>query len=315
MIDFSGQVAIVSGAGRGLGRLYTLELARRGAQLVVNDIGGSITGSGADTSVADEVVTEIGREGGTAVPSYDSVDTPEGGAAIVQTAIDAFGRLDVVVSNAGIYETAPFDQVSPERWRAMLGVHLDGGFYLAQPAFRAMKAQGYGRFVFIASQMGAFGEHHNAAYGAAKAGIIGLTNVIAVEGAQHGILANSVLPFGFSRMVWETVGGDPEQLTQESEFYAAIAPELVVPLVVFLASRGCELTHQNYSALGGRYARAFMGLGAGWLAPRDSNPTADDIAEHLAEVSATEPYTVPGSIVDEIIEAGAGVGFIRPAGA
>jgi NAD(P)-dependent dehydrogenase (short-subunit alcohol dehydrogenase family) len=163
MIDFEDQVAIVTGAGRGLGRLYAIDLARRGASVVVNDLGGTMQGDGADRRVADEVVEEIRAAGGIAVSSYDSVATPDGGAAIVQAALDHFGRVDAVVSNAGIYETSPFDAVTPERWRAMLGVHLDGGFYLAQPAFRAMKAQSYGRFVFIASQMGAFGEHQNAA--------------------------------------------------------------------------------------------------------------------------------------------------------
>jgi NAD(P)-dependent dehydrogenase (short-subunit alcohol dehydrogenase family) len=182
----------------------------------------------------------------------------------------------------------------------MLRVHLDGGFYLAQPAYRAMKAQGYGRVVFIASSAGMFGQHLEAHYAAAKAGLVGLTNVIALEGAPHRILANTVLPFGLSRMVTETLG-DPTAL-EESGFFKAIRPELVVPIVVYLASRACELTHQNFSALGGRFARVFIGLGKGWTATPDSEPTADDIEAHLAEVSATEPFTVPGSIYDEVFE-------------
>jgi hypothetical protein len=133
--------------------------------------------------------------------------------------------------------------------------------------------------------------------------------VVAVEGAPHGILANSVLPFGFSRMVSETVG-DRERLPQETAFYEAIDPELVVPIVVFLASRACEFTHHNYSACAGRYARAFMGLGEGWLAPRDGKPSADDIAAHLAEVSATDPYMVPGSIVDEVAAMAVTLGIV-----
>jgi hypothetical protein len=135
-------------------------------------------------------------------------------------------------------------------------------------------------------------------YAAAKAGLVGLANVIAIEGAQHGILANTVLPFGFSRMVTETVG-DPKAL-EETGFLKIIQPELVVPIVAFLASRACEFTHQNYSACAGRFARVFVGLGEGWLAEADSNPTADDVAAHLAEVSATEPFTVPGSIFEEV---------------
>jgi NAD(P)-dependent dehydrogenase (short-subunit alcohol dehydrogenase family) len=298
MIDFTGQVAIVTGAGRGLGRLYAIELARRGAAVVVNDLGGSMHGDGADASIADAVVAEIERAGGVAAASHDSVDSPEGGEAIVRTAIDRFGRLDAVVSNAGIFNSAAFEDLSPADWRRMLSVHLDGGFYLSQPAYREMKAAGYGRFVFISSSGGMFGQPMEAHYAAAKAGLVGLANVIAIEGAQHGILANTVLPFGFSRMVTETVG-DPKAL-EETGFLKIIQPELVVPIVAFLASRACEFTHQNYSACAGRFARVFVGLGEGWLAEPDSNPTADDVAAHLAEVSATEPFTVPGSIFEEV---------------
>jgi NAD(P)-dependent dehydrogenase (short-subunit alcohol dehydrogenase family) len=299
MIDFTRQVVIVTGAGRGLGRLYAMEIARRGGSVVVNDLGGTMHGDGVDSSIADRVVEEIERAGGVAVASYDSVASPEGGEAIVRTAIDRFGRLDAVVSNAGIFDSAPFDELSQADWRRMLGVHLDGGFHLSQPAFRVMKAQGYGRFVFIASSAGLFGQPLEAHYAAAKGGLLGLTNVIAIEGATHGILANTVLPFGFTRMVTDTVP-DPKYL-EESGFLNAIRPELVVPIVVFLASRACEFSHHNYSACAGRFARVFVGLADGWLAEPGSNPTADDVAAHLAEMSATEPITVPMSIFDEVL--------------
>jgi len=300
MIDFEGQVAVVTGAGRGLGRLYAIELARRGASVVVNDLGGSMRGEGSDPSVADQVVLEIERAGGAAVASHDSVDAPEGAEAIVRVALDRFGRLDAVVSNAGIFDSVPFDELSHAGWRRMLGVHLDGGFCLSQSAFRVMKSQGYGRFVFIASSAGLFGQPLEAHYAAAKAGLLGLTNVIAIEGAPHGILANTVLPFGSSRMVTETVD-DPE-FVERSGFLNAIRPELVVPIVVFLASRACELSHHNFSAGGGRFARVFVGLAEGWLAGPDTQPTAEDIEAHLPELLATEPYTVPTSIVDEVLE-------------
>jgi len=299
IIDFSGRVVIVTGAGRGLGRLYAMELARRGASVVVNDIGGTMHGEGSDPGVADHVVEEIERAGGLAVASHDSVATPDGGEAIVRSAVDRFGRVDAVVSNAGIFQTVGFDQLSTTDWRRMLNVHLDGSFHLSQPAFRAMKSQGYGRFVFIVSSAGLFGQPKAAHYAAAKAGLVGLANVIAIEGAQHGILANTVLPFGYSRMVTETVG-DRDQLAEESSFLHAIDPELVVPVVVFLASQACELTHQNYSACAGRYARVFVGLGDGWLAEPGSKPTADDVASHVGEISDTEPFTVPSSIFDEV---------------
>jgi NAD(P)-dependent dehydrogenase (short-subunit alcohol dehydrogenase family) len=300
VIDFAGQTVIVTGAGRGLGRLYALEIARRGGAVVVNDLGGTMDGEGSDASVADRVVEEIERAGGIAVASHDSVASPEGGEAIVRTALERFGRLDAVVSNAGIFHTAAFEDLAPEDWRRMLNVHLDGSFHLGQPAFRAMKSQGYGRFVFVASSAGLFGQPNSAHYAAAKAGIVGLMNVVALEGAAHGIRANGVLPFGSSRMVTETLGG--EEVAAQVPFLRAIEPELVVPIVVFLASRSCELTHHVYSAGAGRYARVFVGLGTGWLAETGSRPTADDVAAHLAEVSATEPFSVPASIVDEVAE-------------
>jgi NAD(P)-dependent dehydrogenase (short-subunit alcohol dehydrogenase family) len=301
MIDFAGQAVIVSGAGRGLGRLYAMDLARRGASVVVNDLGGSVDGSGADPSVADMVVDDIREAGGIAVASYDSVETRDGGAAIVQCALENFGHLDAVVSNAGIFHTAPFEEIMTDEWQRMLRIHLDGAFHLTQPAFREMKAQGYGRFVLIASSAGLFGQPKSAHYAAAKAGVLGLTNVIAIEGAPHGILANTVLPFGYSRMVTSTLGEvEAEALRRQSGFLEAIKPELVVPIVVFLASQACRITHHTYSACAGRFVRVFVGLGDGWLAAPDSVPVAEDVATHLAEMSATEDFTVPSSIFDEI---------------
>ncbi len=182
----------------------------------------------------------------------------------------------------------------------MLRVHLDGGFHLSQPAYRAMKKNGGGRFVFISSSAGIFGQPMGAHYAAAKAGLVGLTNVIAIEGAVHGILANSVLPTGFSRMVTGTVGD--ERFLAESGFMQAIRPELVVPLVTFLASSACTFTHRNYSASAGRYARVFVGLTEGWLADASARPTAEDIAAHLEQISSTEKFIVPASIVDEVLE-------------
>ncbi len=303
MIDFTGQVAVVTGAGRGLGRLYALDLARRGAAVVVNDLGCGMRGlpdEGADRGVADEVVDEITKAGGRAIASYDSVGSPGGGQAIIDAAVGAFGRLDSVVSNAGIFGSVPFEDLSQDDWTRMLRVHLDGAFYLSQPAYRVMKKNGGGRFVFISSSAGIFGQPLEAHYAAAKAGLVGLTNVIAIEGEAHGILANSVMPTGFSRMVTETVGD--EKFLAESGFMQAIRPELVVPLVTFLASRACTFTHRNYSAAAGRYARIFVGLSVGWLADTESEPTAEDIEAHLEEMSATERFLIPGSIVDEVLE-------------
>ena len=303
MIEFTGQVAVVTGAGRGLGRLYALDLARRGAAVVVNDLGGGMRGLPdelADAGVADQVVEEITKAGGTAIASYDSVDSPAGGQAIVDAAVDTFGRLDAVISNAGIFGSAPFEDISHDEWTRMLRVHLDGGFHLSQPAYRVMKNNGGGRFVFISSSAGIFGQPMEAHYAAAKAGLVGLTNVIAIEGEAHGIFANSVMPTGFSRMVTETVGD--EKFLAESGFMQAIRPELVVPLVTFLASSACTFTHRNYSASAGRYARVFVGLTEGWLADAQGRPTAEDIEAHLEQMSSTEKFLVPTSIVDEVLE-------------
>jgi hypothetical protein len=164
-----------------------------------------------------------------------------------------------------------------------------------------MMSQGGGRFVFVASSAGLFGQPNSAHYAAAKAGIVGLANVIAIEGAPHGILANSVLPFGYSRMVTETVG-DRDQLGDAIPFLDAIDPELVVPVVSYLASRACTFTHRSYSACAGRFARVFIGLGEGWVAAPGSRPSADDLAAHIDQASATEPFSVPDSIFDEVAE-------------
>jgi NAD(P)-dependent dehydrogenase (short-subunit alcohol dehydrogenase family) len=300
MISFDGQAVIVTGAGRGLGRLYALDLAGRGAQVVVNDVGGSMGGAGTDPAVADGVVEEIRAAGGTAVASHDSVDSPEGAAAIVDAAMDTFGRLDAVISNAGIYEMIPFDELPAERWRRMLSVHLDGTFYLSQPAYRVMKAQGYGRLVFVASNIAAFGQEHATHYAAAKGGIIGLSHALANEGAPFGIRVNAVLPVGQTRMMLDSMGQrEPNPVVDQ--LFAECAPERVVPIVTFLASSVCELSHQLISAVAGRYGRVFLGLGEGWLADRSREPTAEDVEEHIAAITATEPFTVPMAVADEIV--------------
>jgi NAD(P)-dependent dehydrogenase (short-subunit alcohol dehydrogenase family) len=268
---------------------------------VVNDLGGAMTGGGRDPSVADAVVDEIGAAGGTAVASYESVESAEGGESIVQTALDAFGRVDAVVSNAGIYDADRFDEMPVAAWRQMLRVHLDGTFHVAQPAFRVMKEQRYGRLVLTASNTGAFGRSGAAHYAAAKMGVIGLTNAIALEGARYGILANSVLPLATTRMVDDTVVLDALP-ADERAFFDAIRPELVAPMVLFLASRHCDVTHQNLSAAAGRFARVFVGLTPGWFAGRAGKPTADDVAAHWEQITALDEFSVPYGIYDEAAE-------------
>ena len=297
MIDFKGQVVVVTGAGRGLGRAYAREIARRGASVIVNDLGCATSGEGSDPSVADRVVTEIVEEGGVAAPSYDSVATPEGGAAIVEAALSQFGRVDAVISNAGGLNITAFANLSPTDWRRTMSIHLDGAFHVSQPAFRAMKRQGYGRIVFIASSAGIFGQPSVAPYAAAKAGLVGLANVIAIEGAAHGIKANTVLPFAATRMMTELVG---EERVAETPYMRAQDPQLVAPVVAYLASRDCAVSQHIYSAGLGRFARVFTGLGEGWGSEPDSEPTVEDIQAHLPDLARTTPFTVPLSIFDEI---------------
>lgn len=300
MIGFKDQSVIVTGAGRGLGRLYALDLASRGAKVVVNDLGSTMSGDGTDASVAEAVVKEIEAAGGTAVASTDSVDNPDGGAAIVQTAVDAFGRLDALVSNAGIYEMLPFEELSVEQWRRMLQVHLDGAFYVTQPAFRAMKEQGYGRLVMVASNIGAFGSGQAAHYSAAKSGVIGLTNSLADAGLPYGIKANAVLPVGRTRMMTDSVADHEPNPVMDALFEETTA-ERVVPLVTYLASSACELTHHNISAVAGRFARVFMGLGGGWMADRSTGVTAEHIADNIDAITAPDPYDIPLSVSDELV--------------
>jgi len=291
-IRFDDRVAIVTGAGGGLGRTYALEFAKRGAKVVVNDLGGSADGTGASTSMADQVVKEISEAGGTAVSNHDSVATPEGGEAIVQTALDNFGKVDVVINNAGILRDKTFAKLSPEELEIVIDVHLKGAFFVSQPAFRNMKDNGYGRFVFTASAAGIFGNFGQTNYGAAKMGLVGLSNVLAVEGAKYDIKSNVIAPIARTRLTENLLGPLAEKL----------APECVTPLTVFLASEANQNTHEIYSVGGGRFARVFVGLCQGWMAEGGAGSvvSAEDIQANLEAIRNEEGYIVPGSIGDEM---------------
>jgi NAD(P)-dependent dehydrogenase (short-subunit alcohol dehydrogenase family) len=289
-ISFDGRVAIVTGAGGGLGRTYALELARRGAQVVVNDLGGSVDGKGGDDAAAQKVVDEIKQAGGEAVPNYDSVSTADGGESIVKTAVDAFGKVDIVINNAGILRDKSFAKLGWEDLDAVLDVHLKGAFYVSQPAFKVMKENGYGRFIFTASNAGVFGNFGQTNYGAAKMGLVGLSNVIAIEGEKSGILSNVVCPVAATRMTMDLLG----------DAAASLQPELVTPLVTFLASEACTFTHEVFSAAGGRYARIFVGLAPGWYGGKDHTPTAEDVLDNIDTIEKQDGYIVPTSIADEL---------------
>jgi NAD(P)-dependent dehydrogenase (short-subunit alcohol dehydrogenase family) len=286
-IQFEGKVAIVTGAGNGLGRQHALLLAARGAQVVVNDLGGAVDGSGGSEGPAQKVVTEIEEFGGVAVADMNNVATPEGGEALVQTAIDEYGRVDIVVNNAGILRDKSFANMEPGMWDAVIAVHLRGAMCVTNPAWRYMREQGYGRIVNTSSSSGLFGNFGQSNYGAAKMGLVGLTRVLALEGARHDIKVNAIAPVARTRMT-ETMFGDLAE---------KLDPALVSPVVAYLASEECSVTGEIYSIVGGRVARVFLGVTPGYFNP---DLTAEDVRDHLADVRAEDGYAVPVDGNDEI---------------
>ena len=290
-ITFDGRVAVITGAGGGLGKEYALELARRGARVVVNDLGGAVDGSGSSQGAADIVVDEIRESGGEAVASYDSVATRDGGAAIVQTAVDSFGAVDIVINNAGILRDKSFANMTLDEVEAVLDVHLKGAFFVSHPAFQVMKERGYGRLVHTSSASGLFGNFGQANYGAAKAGLVGLSNVLAIEGAKYNIKSNAVAPTARTRMTEDILG----------PFADMFEPHQVMPMVVYLCSEQNEYTHEVFSVGGGRYARVFIGTNTGWFAGKGVVPTVETLAEHLDEVRDISEYTVPLNNNDELM--------------
>lgn len=282
MISFADQVAVVTGAGRGLGRTYALELASRGAKVVVNDVGAAPDGSNTESTPAEEVVAQIEAAGGTAIVSSESIATPDGGAAVVGAALDTFGRLDIVINNAGILRDKTFAKMSAADFDAVVDVHLRGAFCVSRPAFAAMKEQGYGRMVFTTSAAGLFGNFGQANYGAAKMGLVGLSSGIAIEGARYGITSNVIAPLARTRLTDGLLG----------EAGDALDPTLVTPMVVYLVSRECTLTHEIYAAGAGWYGRAFVGLTQGWL-PDQGATSAEDVADNIDEIRHEDGYLVP----------------------
>jgi NAD(P)-dependent dehydrogenase (short-subunit alcohol dehydrogenase family) len=297
-IRFDGRVAVITGAGGGLGKTYALEFARRGAAVVINDLGGSADGRGGSSSMADATVKEIVEAGGKAVANYDSVATPEGGKAIIQTALDNFGKVDILVNNAGILRDKSFLKLEPKDLEAVLDVHLKGAFFVSQPAFASMKENGFGRIVMAASGAGIFGNFGQANYGAAKMGLVGLMNVLAAEGAKYNIKINTIAPIAKTRLTEQLLGGGGGG-GGGGGMIDALDPTFVTPLVVYLCSEKCELTHEIFDVGGGRYARIFIGMAKGWVAPKGKKPTADDISDQIDVIRDVENYTIPQSIADE----------------
>lgn len=239
---------------------------------------------------ADAVVAEIEAAGGEGVANYDSVSSPEGGANIVQTAVDVFGQVDILVNNAGILRDTSFAKMTTEQIDAVLDVHLKGAFYVAQPAFALMKERGYGRIVNTSSPSGLFGNFGQVNYGAAKAGLMGMASVMAIEGVKYNIKVNTIAPVAKTRMTEDLLGPLAD----------LVHPEQVTPLVVYLASETCTLTHQVFSVGGGRYARIFLGVNDGWFAGKDAVPSVEDIHANLDTIQDIDDYIVPLSNNEEM---------------
>jgi NAD(P)-dependent dehydrogenase (short-subunit alcohol dehydrogenase family) len=301
-ISFEGQVAVVTGGGGGIGRVQALELARRGAAVVVNDVGGLDRPEGPS---ADDVVAEIEEAGGKAVASHDSVATPEGGQAIIDCAVDTFGTVDAVLHYAGNWRHVLYDEMTADQVDPVIDVHLRGGFFVTQPAWKIMKEKGYGRIVLCSSSTGMFGRRFGTNYSAAKAGLFGLGRALALEGAEFGIRTNCVLPIASAKKKYfdmppDAMMADYKQTGLEKPLPAQANADRLVPLPTYLASRACTVTGEAFSGGGGRYARVFVGVTEGWLTPSDDIATAEDIAANLGQIEDRSSYLVPESIYDEL---------------
>ncbi len=286
-LGFDGKVAIITGAGGGLGRQHALMLAKRGALIVVNDLGGAVDGTGSDKGAAQLVVDEIKEAGGDAVANTDSVATPEGGESIVQTAVDAFGTVDIVINNAGILRDKSFHNMTPDLVDAVIDVHLRGAFHVTQPAWKIMREKGYGRVISTSSAAGIFGNFGQANYGAAKMGLVGFTNVLAVEGAKSNIKANAIAPLALTRMTEDIMGPLGDKLD----------PGLISPLVTYLAHESCESTGRIYSAGGGRIAEVVIAECQGWSGGQAI--TAEDVRDNFGAITDQDGYAVPANLGDE----------------
>ncbi|WP_319453944.1 MULTISPECIES: SDR family NAD(P)-dependent oxidoreductase [unclassified Mycobacterium] len=307
-LRFDGQVAIVTGAGRGLGRAHALLLAERGACVVVNDVGSSVTGGGTDGSAAESVAAEIREQGGQAIANVDSVATADGGAAIVAAAVDTWGRVDVVVNNAGTVDDALFDDMTGQRVEPLIDVHLKGAFFVTRPAWKVMRERGYGRVVNTTSAAGILGSPRMSNYGSAKTGLIGFTRVLAAEGTELGIKVNAVAPIANTRMLERSMASvaelaDPAALASAQAlmqpFFEKIDPALVAPVVAFLAHADCPVTGELYTAGAGQVSRFFIGRTKGFHHPALS---LEDVAANLDVIRDETGYTVPSGPADEMAE-------------
>lgn len=290
-LRFDDRVAVITGAGRGLGRQYALLLASRGARVVVNDSGAGLSGDGSDAAPAEQVAAEIRSAGGEAAACSESVATPAGGRAVVAAALDRFGRLDILIHNAGIVRRAALAEMSQDDFDAVLDVHLRGAFHVVRPAFAVMCTAGYGRVVLTSSIGGLYGNTAVAGYAAAKAGVIGLSNVIALEGAADGVASNVIVPAAVTRMA--------EGL--DTSAYPPMGADLVAPVVGWLAHETCPVTGEIFAAIAGRVARIAVAESRGVYRPEWSIEDVAADADQIRDLSAPVVFpVVPSGHADHI---------------
>lgn len=280
-IRFDNRVAVVTGAGGGLGRIYALELAKRGAKVVVNDLGCDPDGSGKGSGTpADNVVQEIKELGGEAVSSYDNVATSEGGKNIIISAVNTFGKVDILINNAGVLRDKSFMNMEPENWKWVLDVHLNGAYNVTQAAFKVMKDHGYGRIIMTTSAAGLYGNFGQTNYSAAKMGLVGLMNTLKIEGAKYNIKVNTIAPLAASRLT--------EDVTP-SEIFEKMKPEFVAPLVLYLCSEACHNTGAIFNAGMGYFSRATILTGTGIkLGDPADLPSPEQIEENWQKINSLE---------------------------
>jgi NAD(P)-dependent dehydrogenase (short-subunit alcohol dehydrogenase family) len=286
-ISLDGKVAVVTGAGRGLGRAYVELLAERGARVVVNDLGTDVAGFGKDSTIAEQVAHVIRSAGGEAIGSDDDVSTPEGGSDLIATTIEHFGRVDLLVNNAGICGSQPFEDATLDDFDHYWRVHLGGSVNTVKAAWPHMVAQQYGKIVLTTSVSGLFGLWGQATYAAAKCAVIGLMRILAIEGGEHGILVNTISPVAYTRM--HPAAGSR---TPEREGTRAMPVEAVAPVIVWLASDGCSATNNIYNVTAGAIQRIAIVMGPGFHDPR---LTPESIAENYATVDSIEGFSEPSA--------------------
>ncbi|GAA3941062.1 SDR family oxidoreductase [Actinomadura viridis] len=287
-VTFDGRVVIVTGAGHGIGRAHAFTLAEHGARVVVNDLGGTVDGTGS-SGAAGEVAREIRGLGGVAVASTDSVATVEGGAALVRRAVEEFGQVDAVIHNAGILRDRTFGKMTDDDVTAVLDVHLGGAFNVLRPAWPHMVERRYGRVVLTTSSSGLLGTFGQSSYAAAKAGLVGLANVLALEGERHGILVNALSPTAATRMTEGLLG----------DLAGRFDPRHVAAVAAYLASERCDLNRHILTVGGGRVGRIFLGVTPGWYSgPEPASP--DDVLAAIEEIRSLDDHIVPRSGADEV---------------